>query len=349
MALDVADVLGAWDWPEPVTPQATSSGLINASWLLLSAQGGTVAVIQRLNTRVFRPIVHEDMAAVTDELRRQGLTAPRLLPTRAGHLWLDVEGEVWRALSPVGARTIERIGGVAEAFSAAALVGRFHEALSGFDYDFRHVRAGAHDTDGHLRTLQAAVDEHRHHRLHAPVAALADTLAASWTAMRDDALRALPQRIIHGDLKISNVRFDGTDAVALIDLDTLAHGTLDIELGDALRSWCGTAGEDAANAVFDLDIFGAAMRGYASAAGTWGPTEDEWASIVPGARRIATELAMRFGADALNERYFGWDRARFPAAGEHNLLRAQGQASLASAIAASQGEAERRLTAARAR
>ncbi len=38
-------------------------------------------------------------------------------------------------------------------------------------------------------------------------------------------------------------------------------------------------------------------------------------------RRIATELAMRFAADALNERYFGWDRARFPAAGEHNLLR----------------------------
>ena len=342
MPLEPADVLDAWDWPEPVTPVATSSGLINASWLLQSAGGGTVAVLQRLNTRVFRATVHEDIAAITAELHAQDLPTPRLITTRMGELYVELEGAVWRALTPVGSRTIDTVTHPDEARSAGALVARFHGALAGFQWTFRHVRPGAHDTDGHLRTLQAAVDDQRHHRLHAPVARLAEELAAAWSTLRSD-LPELPTRVIHGDLKLSNVRFDGREAVALIDLDTMAYGTLDVELGDALRSWCGAAGEDVAEASFDLEIFTAAMTGYASARGPWGPTAEEWQAIVPGTQRIATELAMRFAADALNERYFGWDRARFPAAGEHNLLRARGQASLARAVALARAEAERRL------
>ena len=45
-------------------------------------------------------------------------------------------------------------------------------------------------------------------------------------------------------------------------------------------------------------------------------------------------LTARFAADALRERYFGWNRERFPAAGEHNLLRAQGQWALHKAALA---------------
>ena len=58
---------------------------------------------------------------------------------------------------------------------------------------------------------------------------------------------------------------------------------------------------------------------------------------------------MRFAADALNESYFGWDKARFARAGDHNLLRARGQASLADAVSTARADAERRLVAARTR
>ena len=62
---------------------------------------------------------------------------------------------------------------------------------------------------------------------------------------------------------------------------------------------------------------------------------------------ISTELAMRFAADALNESYFGWNAERFPSRGDHNLVRAQGQANLARAVGLVRREAERRVVAAR--
>ena len=155
-------------------------------------------------------------------------------------------------------------------------------------------------------------------------------------------------RIIHGDLKASNVRFEGDRAVALIDLDTLQHGTLETELGDALRSWCNQATEDELEARLDLAVFEAAMTGYATAMRRGPPLlEAEWRSIVPGWLRITTELASRFLNDALEERYFSWDR-RFGSRGEHNLVRARGQVALARAIVDRFDEAEEALAQARA-
>ena len=101
-----------------------------------------------------------------------------------------------------------------------------------------------------------------------------------------------------------------------------------VELGDALRSWCNPASENVTRAEFDLDIFAAAMDGYRSAAAL---TPDEWSAIGPGIERICIELAARFARDALEESYFGWDPA-YGGRGEHNLLRARGQASLASSV-----------------
>ena len=49
----------------------------------------------------------------------------------------------------------------------------------------------------------------------------------------------------------------------MIDLDTLTHMPLPLEMGDAFRSWCNPRGEDHSRAEFRLDLFGAAIRGYA--------------------------------------------------------------------------------------
>ncbi|MCA9494553.1 MAG: hypothetical protein KC621_31715, partial [Myxococcales bacterium] len=86
----------------------------------------------------------------------------------------------------------------------------------------------------------------------------------------------------------------------------------------------------------------------AAGAGEDGLSDEEWASIVPGVERICTELAARFARDALEERYFGWN-PRFGGRGEHNLLRARGQAALARSVRAQTDAAGAALYAARLR
>lgn len=337
------DVLEQWEWPGPATVRPAESGLINDSWVVV-VDDAPIAVLQRLNTDVFVPEVHEDIEAITARLAARDVPTPRLRPTRDGDLWHTADdGTVWRVLSRVGSTTVHTLRDPRRARSAGALVARVHAALAGFECEFRSVREGAHDTEAHLARLREAVLAHPEHRLHDEVAPLADRILARWE--RWEGPTDLPRRIIHGDLKISNVRFEGTEAVALIDLDTFQWGTLDAELGDAFRSWCNPGSEADPAARFDLRIFEAAIEGYAQHAE--GVTETEWASIVPGIERIALELAARFARDALEERYFGWDEASWPARGEHCLARAQGQFGLARTVAHAAPHAERKLQRAR--
>jgi len=347
------ELLSAWDWDEPVTAEHVPAGLINRTfWVRGSSTGTVLAVLQELNTRIFRPSVHHDIEAVTAKLDAMGMLTPKLVRTRRGNLWAtDRDDGVWRRMTVVGNRTIHKLDRPDDARSAGALVARFHAAVSDLDYEFQMVRPDVHDTARHIRAMDEAIASHPDHRLAARVQELARQLHAQWSTWRGP--QDLPPRVVHGDLKISNVRFQDDEAVALIDLDTLARRTLDVELGDAMRSWCNPVPEDAYDARFDVELFSGAMEGYArgvaesEAGGVPGPTDDEWASIVPCTERIALELSARFAKDALEEAYFGWDE-RFGGRGEHNLVRAQGQAKLAQSIASQRAAAEAAVARARA-
>ena len=104
-----------------------------------------------------------------------------------------------------------------------------------------------------------------------------------------------------------------------------------LELGDAFRSWCNPAGEDKRQSAFALDLFAAAVDGYAGAAAGW-ITPAESGAIVAGTLTIYVELAARFCADALRECYFGWDAERFPSRSAHNQVRAASQLTAARAL-----------------
>jgi Ser/Thr protein kinase RdoA (MazF antagonist) len=269
--------------------------------------------------------------------------------TRDGALDVRVEGGpaagIWRVMTRLPGTLRPRLHTSAEARAAGAAVAGFHDALIDVEHRFAFSRPGAHDTAAHVGAALDARDAHVGHRLHAEVAPLIDRIALRWQAWlaATGGPPKLPRRIVHGDLKAANLLFaapstaddaDNADNAprvsAILDLDTMAHGTLDIELGDALRSWCAPA-EDAPTASFDARRFAAAVDGYRAAAGPW-LQPAELRSLPWSVERIATELAARFAADALHERYFGWDPTRAVARGEHNLLRAQNQLALAADI-----------------
>src|SRR5690606_35207407 len=128
----------------------------------------------------------------------------------------------------LGGVAFERIESPAQARSAGRLVGRFHAALADFDRPLAPMGIPFHDTPHFLASLRRALARHADHRLHAPIAELAARLFAALEAMGEPV--AARTRVIHGDLKLSNLLFEGASgparerAFALVDFDTLMRG-----------------------------------------------------------------------------------------------------------------------------
>jgi len=316
-----------------------TTGHINTT--LLVRKDSEQYILQRLSP-IFGAEVHRDMDAIT-RLVAGAVKMPRLIPAKDGKLWVTTEaGEVWRLLEWMPGNTYLRVENGQMCESAGRLVGAFHKALYKKDHVFSHRRFGVHDTASHVATLEKALKEHAEHEAQAEVSKMAKPVLKALRGMDD--LEKFPERIAHGDLKISNLLFD-EDGVAttLIDLDTLAPMPLAHEMGDALRSWCNPNGEASEDACFSLTYFEAAMRGYcALVQGIFG--KDEMLSILSGLETIALELTVRFLADALNESYFGWDEQNYQSASAHNLDRARGQWVFAQSVGVQREQARAVLT-----
>lgn len=337
-APELARILSEYGFSERAALTPLTGGLINQT--LLVEEAGRKTVLQRLNP-LFHGEVHLDIEPITAHLERKGVRTPRLIPTTIGELWTtDAQGGVYRMMTFLEGRTVQRIERPETAHAAGAFVARFHSAVSDLDHTFHFTRPGAHDTKAHLAALDKALHLHGAHPEFASVEPLAEAILER--ARKLDPLPTGPVRVVHGDLKVSNLLFDEAEAVAvaLLDLDTMAHMTLPIELGDALRSWCNPHGEDEGSAALDATLFEAALRGYASGAKQL-LTSTEVEALVLGTLTITLELAARFCADALNERYFGWDVARYPSRGAHNRVRAASQLAVAKSLEAQRAPLER--------
>lgn len=341
--------LAAWSFvPSHARLSRITTGLINQTYRVEAGDDGVFA-LQKLSP-IFGREVHLDIDAVTRHLEDKGLITPRLVPTDHGSLDVSVaysssedgpgsrEG-VWRLMTWVDGVNRTQLDGPEPARASGRLLGRFHAALADFRAPFAHTRLGVHDTPKHLAGLAQALDEGRTHPAHADIAPLGEAILRA--AAQLPPLPEVSDRVVHGDPKISNLVFapDGTGR-ALIDLDTLARMPLPLELGDAFRSWCNPSGEDANNARFDLELFEAAVQGYAEgSSGSVAPEERD--ALVSATRTIMVELAARFCRDALEDRYFGWDPVRFPSRSVHNRVRAAGQLALSADLQSRSAEAER--------
>jgi Ser/Thr protein kinase RdoA (MazF antagonist) len=328
------EVLDQWALAD-ARVQPIGSGLINRTFEVV-AQAGQRTILQQVNP-IFDPAIHHNIAAVTEHLASKGLATPRLIPTRAGAAWAEHEGEIWRMQTAIAGVSVDALDDPSAAEAAGRFVGRWHAALDDLEHEFVARRAGVHDTPRHLETLREALAAGAEHPLYAEFEPLGSALLDA--AAKLEPLPAQPERVAHGDLKISNLMFAGATPVALVDLDTVAPMSLAHELGDAWRSWCNRASEDQPAARFDLELFAASLRGWQAGYAQPLTVEDRRALLL-GPEWISLELCARFAADAMFERYFGWNPSRFPTRGAHNLARARGQWSLHQALLATRRERE---------
>jgi Ser/Thr protein kinase RdoA (MazF antagonist) len=333
------NILSHWSTLADRPAWRVRTGLINRTFLV-EGRDGSKAIVQRLHP-VFDASVNLDVAAVTSHVAAKGLLTPLLIPTDEGTLCVRADGEVWRALTFVAGHTRRKVKDSATAHQAGLLVGRFHNALSDLEHTYHSHRANVHDTQAHLARLIRALEEHPEHTLRDAVAHQGELVLAASADLSD--LGVLPRRHTHGDLKISNLLFDDAGrGLCLIDLDTLGRLIWPIEMGDALRSWCNPREEDQSPAVFDLELFEAAVTGYRQVVRKL-ITASEWEALAPGLAQICLELSARFLADALNESYFAWDPGRYPTRGAHNLVRGQAMWQLFQSVQERRAEAERIL------
>jgi Ser/Thr protein kinase RdoA (MazF antagonist) len=135
---------------------------------------------------------------------------------------------------------------------------------------------------------------------------------------------SIPERICHNDTKMNNILIDdkSSQALCVIDLDTVMPGTSLFDVGDLIRTVPAIAEEDErdlSKVVFDLPLFEALMDGYLSEASAFLIPEEK-KLLTESGRNITQIMALRFLTDYLEgDHYYHTSREG------HNLDRCRNQ------------------------
>lgn len=321
------------------TLEQYTEGAINLTFHLTVEEDGVKKdyKLQKMNP-MFSVSLVQDIDFITKHLTSKNFPTPEVVRTLKGELFVRDGASWWRVLTYLPGKALNSVESVEQAKEAGRLVGHFHTALLGCNYKFQFKLPHYRGADFYMKDLKRLLKEQNKTPKYEALKEVGEGILSAY----DDLViketspkilpyislktnHALPERIIHGDLKINNVLFDetGTKAVSLIDIDTFMYGTIPVELGDALRSWCMPGGEDVEKATFSKEIYDAALAGYSSAAEFLTPAESS--AIPHGVKLLALELAAQHAIDAFNEIYFTLDTLKYSNLFEQNKKRAENQ------------------------
>lgn len=315
------------------TVTAFGTGLINNTWLV--EHGSKKYILQRINQHVFKTpaAIDSNIKKLAGYLKQHYpqylFTVP--VSTPGGDTLITTPDGAFRMFEFIkGSRTYDVLQQPQQAFEAAAQFGRFTKLLCGFNVQQLQITL-PHFHDLSLRYkqfIQAAQDGNKERITHA--AALIQTLKRYAhlvnTFEEIQTNSAFKKRVTHHDTKISNVLFDEHDkGICVIDLDTVMPGYFISDVGDIMRTYLSSAGEeetDISKVQVRDEYFDAVMQGYL------GEMKYELSPVEAGAFVYAGEFmiymqALRFLTDHLNnDVYYG---AKYPL---HNFNRTANQLAL---------------------
>ena len=342
-----------------VTLVPFGSGNINDTFLAVyrNTFTETQLVLQRVNRNVFPhpEQIMRNMHAITlhchEKLEADAKAArddrvwqmPRIIKTKDGEDFVqDENGGVWRVITRIlSAHAFDTAQSPEHALECGAALGHFHYLVSDMDPNsIEDPLPGFHITSGYLAQYDQTLAQTGAREL-LEASMEARRLANYIEERRDfavslekaEAAGELKKRMFHGDPKVNNIMIDDFTGkgTAMIDLDTVSPGLVHVDVGDAVRSICNPAGEEALNlgkVAFDETLFLAFMRGYMKEAGAFF-TDADRAYLYDAIRLLPFELGLRFFQDYLaGDKYF---KVRQPG---QNLNRARVQFRLCESIEA---------------
>lgn len=309
------DVLPQYTLPKVTEITPLTEGLIHQSYLIKTEEDSYV--IQGLHPKLSSEGILQDYDYVTAHLKSQAYPGPILIKTQAGQRAAqDPQGQKWRLSSYVPGHTYSAIPSVEHAYIGGKALGTFHQVISSLDYQFQSQHPG-HDTVGHWTRFKETLALPQYQtwakQIQEPAQWLLNQLPLYF--LPDD----VPKVIVHGDPKVTNLRFQENQAI-LIDLDTCAFHTRLVDLGDAIRSWCHLPSAPLGKR-FSVERCKAMLKGYLEVIPPKDLSTIEKGLLSRCGALITLELACRFGKDFLEDDYFAYDASRFESRRAHNRHR----------------------------
>ncbi len=315
---------------EVVAIKLNNKGLINQTFIV---SVGKIKIkqfiLQAINTAIF-PLYEkglENMILVNNQLNKSAF--PYEFPTPILDKYICIDSVIWRLFPFIESNCYDVVLDKNMAFEAAKCLGSFYKSLHNFDTKQLHTTLpNFHNCNLRLSELDKAINTANTDRLNHAKELIKIIDSSRNILKKFDKLNAeLPIRVVHFDAKINNILFDKTTnkAKAIIDLDTLMPGTVLSDIGDMIRTFSNTLGEESKNidgVKADIEIIQNIINGFLSSCKNI-LTNEEKDNLLFSGKAITLLQCIRFLTDYLNnDSYY---KIVYP---EQNWIRAQNQWAL---------------------
>ncbi len=305
-------------------------------------------LVQNVNTYAFRnPIgLMDNIDHVTEHIRakKPGLLALHFHHTADRKTYVVDGNNFWRMTNYVPSVTYNAVTDLNIIRNAGKAFGEFQMDLADFDIDqLIETIPGFHNTRQRYEKFLQSVQENKAGRASEVREEIdfllsVQDLACKLTDLQQEG--KLPLRVTHNDTKINNVLFhpETSNAMIVIDLDTVMPGLMGHDFGDAIRFAANFVEEDCPDyekVGVNLEVFRAFAEGFLSMTAKT-MTETEVDTLAQSCFVLTAELATRFLADYLDgDLYFN---IKSP---DHNLVRTRCQIALAKDMLKKMDEMEK--------
>ena len=284
------------------------SGLINNTFKLKHVE--QTYIMQKLNLNVFKnpKIIHGNYSKVYEHLSTSKYTKHKLdfLKSLKGDELVLHKNDAWRISRFIDGETHHVCNSIEMAFNAAEALAEFHFHLQDLDVNAITIPiTGFCDFKFRLEEFKkATMFGNKDRRLIADI--LIQDIDSNLHLIQSyiDLEQSLPQRVIHGDPKVSNFLFSkkANTVLSIIDIDTIMPGMILYDFGDMVRSFSNNLKEDDSSiiAAFNQEVYEALFKGYILTARQFISTQ-EAKNLPLSAICIALVQSIRFITDFLND------------------------------------------------